>query len=80
MRHLGRFPREKIGAIIKDEVEALMIGERGPNRYSIETLRKNLVIVLESLENGSELFEELLCSYPSRLNAVRGANGQHTDY
>ncbi len=26
------------------------------------------------------LFETLLCSYPSRLRAVKNANGRHTDY
>ena len=57
-----------------------MLEETGPGRYSVETLRKNLVIVLESLENRTELFENLLCSYPSRLEAVREAHGQHTDY
>ena len=57
-----------------------MLVERGPGRYSIKTLRKNLLDVLESLENCTELFEDLLCSYPSRLEAVRRANGQHTGY
>ena len=73
-------PAEHIGAIIKDEVEALMLQEQGQNRYSVETLRRNLENVLRSLENRTELFEDLLCSYPSRLNAVRRANGGHTDY
>ena len=73
-------PAEHIGAIIKDEVEVLMLQERGPGRYSVETLKKNLVRVLERLENRIELFEDLLCSYPSRLEAVRKARGQHTGY
>jgi transposase len=73
-------PAEHIGAIIKDEVEAKMIQEHGPGRYSVETLKKNLIEVLESLEDKTELFENLLCSYPSRLKAVRDARGQHTDY
>ena len=73
-------PAEHVGAIIKDEVEARMLEEMGTGRYWVETLRKNLVIVLESLKNQTELFENLLCSYPSRLEAVRKARGQHTDY
>lgn len=73
-------PAENIGSIIKDEVEARMLEERGPGRYSVETLKRNLEIVLESLENRTELFEDLLCSYPSRLDAVRTAHGQHTPY
>ena len=57
-----------------------MIQEEGRGRYSVETLRKNLIDVLESLEDKTELFENLLCSYPARLRAVRDARGQHTDY
>ncbi len=68
------------GSIIKDEVEAQMLEERGLGRYSVETLNKNLEIVLKDLENRTELFEDLLCSYPSRLEAVRAAQGQHTPY
>lgn len=73
-------PAEHIGSIIKDEVEARMLEERGLGRYSVETLNKNLEIVLKDLENRTELFEDLLCSYPSRLEAVRAAQGQHTPY
>jgi hypothetical protein len=43
-------PAEHIGAIIKDDVGGL-----GP---SVETLKKNLIEVLEGLENGSELLED----------------------
>lgn len=73
-------PAENVGAIIKDEVEARMLEERGPGRYSVETLKRNLILVLEGLENRTELFQDLLCSYPSRLRAVREAHGQHTGY
>jgi len=73
-------PAEHVGAIIKDKVEAKVVSESGPGRYSVETLRKNLTEVLESLEDETELFENLLCSYPARLKAVRDARGQHTDY
>jgi hypothetical protein len=71
-------PAEHVGAIIKDEVEAKMVREQGRGRYSVETLERNLIEVLESLENRTELFENLLCSYPARLKAVRDARGQHT--
>ena len=71
---------EHLGAIIKDEVEAKMIQEEGCNRYSIETLKKNLITVLESLENRTELFESLLCSYPAGLKAIRDVGGQHTNF
>jgi hypothetical protein len=73
-------PAEHIGSIIKDEVEAKMAQQRGPGRYSVETLKKNLIEVLESLEDKTDLFEDLLCSYPARLKAVREARGQHTDF
>ena len=42
----------------------------GPGRYSIETLKKNMVEVLEGLEDKTELFENLLmflsCSFEGR--------------
>lgn len=68
-------PAEHIGAIIKDEVEAKILKQRGPGRYSVETLKENLMIVLESLENRTELLKNLLCSYPCRLKAVCDAHG-----
>jgi len=73
-------PAEHIGSIIKDRVEARMLEETGPGRYAVETLKKNLIIVLDSLKTETELFEDLLCSYPHRLKAVCDANGQHTNY
>ena len=57
-----------------------MIQEEGLGRYSVETLTKNLIEVLESLETRTEVFEDLLCSYPARLKAVREAGGQHTNF
>ena len=71
---------EHIGAIIKDEVETRIIADVGPNRYSYETLKAHVEEVLKSLENRTDLFEQLLLSYPNRLEAVRQANGGHTDY
>lgn len=46
-----------IEAIIKDEVEARMSEGRGPSRYSVETSKKNLLIVLESVENRTDLLK-----------------------
>jgi hypothetical protein len=71
---------ENIGAIIKDEVEALMLQESGPGRYSTETLRQNLENVLKNLENDTDLFERLLCPYPDSFKAVLKSNGGHTEY
>ena len=73
-------PAEHLGAIVKDEVEVLTLEERGKGRYSVETLKKNVEIVLRNVQNRTHLFEDLLCSYPSRLKAVRDCNGQHTNY
>ncbi len=52
----------------------------GPNRYSYETLKTHIEEVLKSLENRTNLFEQLLLSYPKRFEAVRQANGGQTDY
>ena len=70
---------ENVGLIVKDEVEKLMITERGPGKHSRETLRRNIETVLQSLEK-TELFEALLCSYPERRDAILKANGGNTDY
>ena len=70
---------EHIGSIIKDEVEKKMSLETGYNRYHEDTLQMHIANVLAGMEEDTELFENLLCSYPSRLRAVKNANGRHTD-
>ncbi len=42
--------------------------------------KKYLLYVSKHMESDIELFETLLCSYSSRLRAVKDANGRHTDY
>jgi hypothetical protein len=71
---------EYIGTIIKNEVEQKMLSETQHNRYEEETLKNHLSYVLTKMESNTELFETLLCSYPSHLRAVKNANGRHTDY
>ena len=71
---------EHIGSIIKDEVETKMLSETRDSRYLEETLKMHLSDVLTDMETNTDLFETLLCSYPSRLRAVKNANGRHTDY
>jgi hypothetical protein len=71
---------ENLGEIVKDRVERLMHQESGPGRYSEETLKMNLQIVLNELEYDTDLFESLLCSMPERLTQVRMADGGHTDF
>ena len=71
---------EHIGSIIKDEVEKKMSLETGYNRYHEDTLQMHIANVLAGMEEDTELFENLLCSYPSRLRALKNANDRHTDY
>jgi len=56
---------EHIGSIIKDEVEQKMLSETGYDRYNQDTLKMHIENVLSSMEEDTELFETLLCSYPS---------------
>ncbi|CAM4851840.1 unnamed protein product, partial [Rotaria magnacalcarata] len=71
---------ESTGSIIKDEVETQMLSEAEYNRYHEDTLKMHIKNVLTSMEENTELFETLLCSYPSRRRAVKNVNGRHTDY
>jgi hypothetical protein len=71
---------EHIRSIIKDEVEKKMLSEAGNNRYLEATLKMHIEDVLTNMEEDTELFETLLCTYPSRLRAVKNANGRHTSY
>ncbi len=57
-----------------------MLSETEQNRYKEETLKELLLDVLTNMESNTDLFETLLCSYPSRLRAVENVNGRHTDY
>jgi hypothetical protein len=71
---------EHIRSIIKDEVEKKMLSEAGNNRYLEAKLKMHIEDVLTNMEEDTELFETLLCTYPSRLRAVKNANGRHTSY
>jgi hypothetical protein len=71
---------EHIGTIIKDEVEKRMLSETKHSRYLEETLKMHISDVLTNMETNTDLFETLLCSYPSRIRAVKNAKGRHTDY
>ncbi|CAF5015605.1 unnamed protein product, partial [Rotaria sp. Silwood1] len=71
---------EHIGTVIKDEVEKKMLSEPGHSRYLEETLKMHILDVLKNMETDTDLFKTLLCSYTSRLRAVKNANGRHTDY
>lgn len=57
-----------------------MLSENEHDHYHQEKLKNHLCDVLENMETDTELFESLLCSYPSRLEAVKKANGRHTRY
>ncbi len=57
-----------------------MLSQTGHCRYLEETLKMHISDVLKNMETDTDLFETLLCSYPSRLRAVKNANGRHTDY
>ena len=57
-----------------------MLSEAGSNRYPEATLKMHIEDVLTNMEEDTELFKTLLCSYPSRLRAVKNANGRHTSY
>ena len=53
-------PAEHIGTIMKNNVESKMIDESGPDRYSIDTLLRNLNQVLAELEFYTVLLDSLL--------------------
>ncbi len=57
-----------------------MLSETKHSRYPEETLKMHISDVLTNMKTDTDLFETLLCSYPSRLRAVKNANGRHTDY
>ena len=57
-----------------------VLPETKHSRYLEETLRMHISDVSTNMKTDTDLFESLLCSYPSRLRAVKNANGRHTDY
>ena len=71
---------EHVGTVIKDEVEKRMLSESGNDRYSDETLKNHIIDLLRNMGTETERFQNLLCSYPSRLRAVSKADGSHIDY
>jgi hypothetical protein len=71
---------KRIGSIIKDEVEKKMLSETEHNRYREDILKMHITNVLANMETDTDLFETLLRSYPSRVRAMKNANGRHTNY
>ncbi len=57
-----------------------MLSKTERSRYLEETLKMHVSDVLTNMETDTDLLEILLCSYPSRLRAVKNINGRHTDY
>jgi hypothetical protein len=57
-----------------------MLSETERSRYLEEMLKMHISDVLTNMETDTDLLETLLCSYPSRLRAVKNANGRHTGY
>lgn len=57
-----------------------MLSETGHNPYIGDRLKMRIANVLTDMEEDTELFEALLCSYSSWLRAVKKTNGHHTDY
>ena len=64
---------ETLGAHLKTTVETKLRSGGGSLRDVIEE-------TLREMEFDTPLFERLLRSYPSRLQAVQRAHGGHTDY
>jgi hypothetical protein len=71
---------ETVGSIVKQRVEEKMLLETGPERYSRQTLHKNLTETLNERREETDLFVKLLHSYPLRLQAIRVASGGHTKF
>jgi hypothetical protein len=71
---------ENIGAIIKDRFEEQMASEDHRNRYSYDILKTNIETTLMNLENGTDLFIDLLCSMRKRFDALKAAKGGHTNF
>jgi hypothetical protein len=73
-------PAEHIGAIIKDKVEELMASEDRRNRFSYDILKTKIEKTLKNLENKTDLFVDLLCSMRKRFDALKAAEGGHTNF
>ncbi len=69
---------ENISSILKDRVEERTIGYDGIP--SLSDLRREVISVLREMKFDTELFCNLLKSYPSRMQAVLQADGGHTKY
>ena len=71
---------EHLGSVLKEKVEVKMLSERGGNKTCMTRLKKHITATLQELEYDTELFQALLTSYPRRIEAVKNAEGGHTDY
>ena len=71
---------ENLGAIMKNRTEEALEAYPEGERSNPAILRQTLTSVLDEMSEDTELFENLLKSYPRRLAAVKAAGGLHTDY
>ena len=73
-------PTENIGATIKNKVEELVADEYRRDRYNYDVVETNLVNTPRGLEDGTDLFINLLCSMIKRFDALEAAGGGHTRF
>ena len=57
-----------------------MAAEDRQDRYNYDVLKTNLEIVLQDLENDTNLFVDLLCSMRKRFDALKAARGGYTKF
>jgi len=57
-----------------------MLSETEANRFSAVTLRRHAEDVFCGFEIRTELFQDLVRSYPDRIETVKKANGRDTNY
>ena len=71
---------ENVGAILKDRTEEELLKYEPGERGKASTLAQALDDVLKEMENDTDLFQHLLCSYPARLAEVKKQHGRATKY
>jgi hypothetical protein len=54
--------------------------QRCTDRYNYDILRANVENTLIDLENSTDLFVDLLCSMRKKFDALKAAEGGHTNF
>jgi hypothetical protein len=73
-------PAENLGSILKDQLQCELDKFDGDHKYSVNVLMRILRRILRRMKKNTKLLNDLVLSFPSRLQKVKESNGSKINY